>query len=138
MMELFTYMGLVESIGNTLVNIVVMVLVANGRDFHIECRYATPRIKHAISIKELEDERVPLTTKLNFLRDNGIKKLTAIIDSELRNEIAHLRFDFRKNRVVIKGKPASEIASAGTVRLIYGCMITLISIAEAVGITLVR
>ena len=130
LMELFTYMGLVESMGNSIVNIVVMLLVANGRDFHIECRYTTPRIKHAVTIKDLEDERVPLATKLNFLRDNGITELTSIIDSELRNKIAHLGFDVTKDRIYIKGKPAYEVASDSTQKLLFACVSTLILVSE--------
>jgi len=124
--ELFTYMGLVESVGNSIVNIIVMLLVANGRDFHIECRYTTPRIKHVVSIKDLEDERVPLTTKLNFLRDNGITELALIIDSELRNKIAHLEFDVRKDRIYIKGKPAFEVANNNIYRLLQAVTIILL------------
>ena len=125
LMELFTCMGFVESVGNTIVNFIVMLLVANGRDFHIECRYTTPRIKHAVSIKDLEDERVPLTTKLNFLRDNGITELASIIDSELRNRIAHLEFDVRKDRIYIKGKPAFEFAKKSSDKLLHAVLTTL-------------
>lgn len=151
LMELFRYMGYVESMGNIIVNIIVMLLVANGRDFHIECRYTTPRIKHVVSIKDLEDERVPLTTKLNFLRDNGITGLASVIDSELRNKIAHLKFDVRRgrdvkkqhtaplttDRIFVKGKPASEVASNSTQKLLSAISTTLNlleQLAEAKGI----
>jgi hypothetical protein len=115
---LFTYLGAVESVGNTLVDILVMLLVANGVDFHIECRYTTPRIKHATSIKELENEWIPLTTKLNFLEENGMKKLKSIIDSRLRNDIAHLNFDIVKDEIYIEGKTAVPIALGALYRLI--------------------
>ena len=128
--ELFIYMGLVESVGNSIVNLIVMLLVANGRDFHIECRYTTPRIKHAVSIKDLEDERVPLTTKLNFLRDNGITELASIIDSELRNKIAHLEFDIRKDHIYIKGKPAFEVASDYSTKLLHAVMNALVLLSQ--------
>lgn len=54
----FAYLRLVESLGNTTVDLVVMLFVVNGRDFHIECQHTIPRIKHAVSIKDLEKERV--------------------------------------------------------------------------------
>lgn len=140
LIELFAYMGFVEILGNLIVNIIVMLFVANGRDFHIECRgYRTPRIKHAISIeKDLEQEIIPLGTKLNFLRDNGITELTSVIDSRLRNDIAHMKFSVRfdrtentpvyelhrKDRIYIKGKLASEIASNSSQKLTHAYLTT--------------
>jgi len=125
---LFAYLGLIESLGNHIVNVIVMLLVANGRDFHIERRYATPRIKHAVSIKAMEEERVPLTTKLNFLKDNGILELASVIDSELRNNIAHLRLTVKKDRIYVKGKPASIVVANSLAKLFtaIGIFTTLI------------
>jgi hypothetical protein len=40
--DTFSFLGFVESVCNTLVDFLVMVLVANGRDFHIESFYSTP------------------------------------------------------------------------------------------------
>lgn len=107
--SLFLYLGLVESLGNTLTDILVMLLVANEKEFHIECLHTVPRIKHVVSIKDLEKERVSLTAKLNFLRDNGITEFTSVIDSKLRNAIAHLKFDIRKDEVYIKGQGAEPL-----------------------------
>lgn len=121
---LFLYLGLVESLGNCVVDMIVMLLVANGRDFHIECAHATPRIRHAGSINDLEKERVPLTTKLNFLRDNGISTLASIVDSKLRNAIAHLKFDVKEDKIFIKGKPAFEVTYSSVEKLAGALMIT--------------
>lgn len=107
--DLFFYLGLVESFGNCYVDLLVMLLIANGRDFHIETMHSTPRIKHVNSMNDLEKEKVPLTTKLNFLKDNGIKTFSSIIDSKLRNIIAHLNFEIIENRIIIKGKPTKDI-----------------------------
>jgi hypothetical protein len=106
--KLFAYMGIVESLGNAVVDMIVMLLVANGRDFHIECRHATPRIKHAVFINDLEDERVPLSAKLNFLKENGIEELTSNIDTELRNAIAHLKFQIKNDAIYFKGKQCEK------------------------------
>jgi len=114
---IFLYLGLIESIGNRIADILVMLLVANGRDFHIECLYTTPRIKHAVSLRDLEKERVSLTTKLNFLKENGISEVTSIIDSELRNAIAHLKIDIRKGMIYMKGQPATKECILGLSRL---------------------
>lgn len=114
---LFVYLGIIESLGNAIVDMVIMLLVANGKDFHIECRYTTPRIRHAVSIRDLEKERVPLTTKLNSLKDNGILGLSSTIDSNLRNSIAHLKFDVDENEIHIGGKPAWPIISVNLRKL---------------------
>lgn len=116
--NLFTYMGLVESIGNSVVDIVLMLLVANGRDFHIECQH-TPRVKHAVQIKDLEDERVPLTTKLNFLKENGVPVLASTIDSELRNIIAHLKFQIKNDTIFIRGRPCDEFILDSSQKLAF-------------------
>jgi hypothetical protein len=111
--ELFTYLGLVETLGHTIIDIVVMLVIANGRDFHIECEYGTPRVRHVEEISDLR--KVPLTTKLNFLRDNGIKTLPSMIDSKLRNDIAHLNltFDPDTEEIFIRNKPAREVLLEG-------------------------
>jgi len=127
--SLFAYLGVIESLGNNIVDMIVMLLVANGRDFHIECQHTTPRIKHVVSIKDLERERVPLTTKLNFLKDNGILELTSIIDSKLRNAIAHLKFDVKENSIYIKGKPASKIIGINLRKMIKGYLVTHVELA---------
>jgi hypothetical protein len=105
---LFAYLGLTESLGNTFVNLLVMLIVANGIDFHIENIHETPHIRHANSIEDLEKNRVPLHTKLNFLEDSGITEFVKIINRQLRNDIAHLNFDVRDDQVYIRGRPAFE------------------------------
>jgi hypothetical protein len=115
---LFSYLGLVESLGNCYVDILVLLLVANGRDFHIESRYATPRIRHLMSINDLEKERIPLTTKLNFLRDNGILTFTAVIDNKLRNDIAHLNFNIVNGEIFVRKKPSHEILQFNFIKIV--------------------
>jgi hypothetical protein len=105
---LYQYLGMVESLGNCIVDILVMLLVANKRDFHIESMQ-TPRIRHVYSLDDLEKAKVPLTMKLNFLRDNGIKTYPSIIDSKLRNDIAHFNFKIENNKVAIRGKDVWEV-----------------------------
>lgn len=117
--NLFAYLGIVESLGNIIVDMVVMLLVANGRDFHIERLHGTPKVKHAIIIKDLEEEKVPLTTKLNFLKDNGLQKLAGIIDSKLRNDIAHFKFGVQKEKICVRGKPVDAFIMASLNELIY-------------------
>lgn len=94
-----------------------MLLVASGRDFHIERLYKTPRIKHALSIEDLKEERVPLTTELNFIKENGLSKLASTIDNQFRNDIAHLKFDIKENMIYIRGKPALLTCIIGSTKL---------------------
>jgi hypothetical protein len=105
----FFYLGLVEITGNFLADFAIAHLIATGHDFHVECAYRTPRIKHVIYMKELEEERVPLATKLNFIEDCGITIFKSFIDTKLRNDIAHMNFDIKDNIVYIRGKPAMNM-----------------------------
>lgn len=116
---LFLYFGITESIGNRITDYLVMLLVANGRHFHIERIYGTPKIKHAESLDELEKERVSLTTKLNFLKEGGISESVSAIDSELRNAIAHLKISVKEDMIYIKGKPAVKVSIFGSVNLLW-------------------
>jgi hypothetical protein len=123
---LLLYLGYVESLGNCIVDIVTMLLVANGRDFHIECMHPPlPRIRHAVSMRDLEIERVSLTAKLNFLEGNGITKLASVINSRLRNDIAHLKFTVEKDQVYIRGQPALNVVMSN-----FGTMIEAINITD--------
>lgn len=125
---LFTYLGAIETLGNSMVNILVMTLVANGIDFHIESRFTTPRIKHTTSIKELEKGKVSLGTKLNFLKDNNIKSLSSIIDKKLRNDIDHLNFSINKNDLCIRTKPVVPMVLVGLSELfvLFGVVTNLL------------
>lgn len=116
---MFSYIGLVESLGTALADVLIMLLVANGIDFHIERSSKFPRIKHALTMKDLEDEWVPLAVKLNFLRENGISTLSSIVDAKTRNDIAHMRFKVTGNQVIIKGKPVGEILLENETKLLH-------------------
>jgi hypothetical protein len=89
---LFYYVGLVETIGDCCVNILVMLLAAAGRDFEI-------RKKHMQSIKDLEDPKVSLGAKLDFLKDNKVEIPKKSINKDLRNWIAHADFKIKDKNV---------------------------------------
>lgn len=105
---LYKYLGMVEGLGNCIVDMLIMLLVVNGKDFHIESTHA-PRIRHVYSLNDLEEAYVPLKFKLLFLKHYGIKTYPSIIDNDLRNEIAHLNFKIEKNKVIIRGKEVWEV-----------------------------
>jgi hypothetical protein len=114
----FLYLGVLEITGNFLADFVIVHLIANGHDFHVECAYRTPRIKHVAYLKELEEERVPLTTKLNFIEDCGITIFRSIINTRLRNDIAHMNFEIKENTVYIRGKPAIDMINSSLSKML--------------------
>jgi len=87
---LFRYLGLVESLGTQIVDLSLLLLVANGHDFHVEREHEAPRIVHATSLSDLENSS--LGVKIKFLERCNLKKSTKLIDKDLRNSIAHLNF----------------------------------------------
>lgn len=110
-MHPFYYLGYVESVGHTMTNMIVMILVLCGKEFHVVERKW--KVKHVTSIKELERRSISLTPKLDFLKENNIKEFSAAVDSELRNNIAHMDFQLEGKEIYIRGKPASsEIVKA--------------------------
>ena len=111
---LFSHVVLVESLGNHLLNMIVMLLVANGRDFHI---HKGPRIEHLNRIEELD--KIPLGRKVFFLKDNNIKELTRLVNTTLRNRISHLKFELKEDNIYIDRKPAYEIATTSSNRLVF-------------------
>jgi len=92
---LFRYLGLVESIGAQLVDLLVLLLVTNGHEFHVERIHEVPRIVHAISLKDLRNAFLGI--KVRFLERCGLKKTAKIVDVDLRNSIAHLNFEVNRN-----------------------------------------
>lgn len=127
--DVFSYLGFIESYGNTLVDLLVVLVVASGNDFHIECQHTTPRIKHAETIDDLEDERVSLTTKLNFLRDKGFKTFASMLDTKLRNCIAHMKFEMKGDDIYLKGK---HLTKAKITNAIRQTMEALIAVDKAI------
>jgi len=116
---MFSYLGLVESLGTALADILIMLLVANGIDFHIDRSWKSPQIKHALTMKDLEDKNITLGMKLSFLRQNGISTLSSIIDTETRNQIAHMKFQVKGNQVLIKGKPVEKSLLISSTELLH-------------------
>ena len=56
MNKLLVYLGLVESLGVTLVDVTLMLLIAGGKEVHTRGPFA----KHITVFRELEDEKIPL------------------------------------------------------------------------------
>jgi hypothetical protein len=84
--KLFAYLGLVESLGVTLMDMALILLIANGKEMHIRGK----GIRHVSTLKELR--RLDLVYKPEFLGANKLGFVGDVVDRHLRNDIAHLKF----------------------------------------------
>jgi len=102
--SLFLYLGMVESVGRKIIDLLVLLLIANGKDLGKKIEVA--------SMDDLDNEKkyISLGTKLTFLEDNGLLEVASVIDREFRNAIAHLKFQIRNNYAYVKGKDAFATA----------------------------
>lgn len=131
---LFLYLGMVESIGNTLTNMLVMLLVTNGRPFW--CTHKKHRRKIG-SIKELENVGsalyISLGRKLDFLEKNGLREFTSVIDKDFRNDIGHLEFQVQNDIVYVRGKDAyvEAFTHLGRLKLVIDIIEELLKKAKA-------
>jgi hypothetical protein len=90
LMKMFQYLGYVESVGVTLIDMFVLLLIANGHQLHVERLRNWPRILHVSSFKELKHTN--LASKLGFLELNEMNNIAKLINRNLRNDIAHINF----------------------------------------------
>ena len=88
--HMFLYLGVVESIGSDVVNFMMLLLIACGKDFHVERSHESPRVVHAETMEDLESPEVSLGSKITFLERNKLEVSSSLIDRTLRNKIAHL------------------------------------------------
>jgi hypothetical protein len=105
-MNLFRYLALVESIGVSILDILVLLLVANDHDFHVERAHDLPHIVHATDFRDLDN--CNLADKIAYLERNGLKKTSSFINRKLRNDIAHIDFHISK-----EGKTSTKSYSRG-------------------------
>ena len=82
--KLLVYLGLVESLGVTLADMVLILLIAYGKEVHTEWP-----VKHATTVDELED--IVLAYKLKFLKSERLSIFEGFINKRLRNDIAHFK-----------------------------------------------
>lgn len=125
MSKMLAYLGLVESLGVTLLDMVLLLLIGYGHEVHTRGRHT----KHVTSFEELAD--VDLKFKLKFLKDNDINITQKIVNPDLRNIIAHLKFrvsenacmhDIRgpgNNRILIDDEISRFWSAADTLKLVF-------------------
>jgi hypothetical protein len=125
--KLFAYLGLVESLGVTLMDMALMLLIANGMDMHT--RLGKGGMKHVSTLKELR--KLDLSYKLEFLNASGLGFLTKVINRQLRNEIAHLKFKIEQNGE-IKGSDERNIDIGNVLTDFWQKVREIISIFEEI------
>jgi len=122
MSKMLAYLGLVESLGITLMDVALIFLIANGKEVHTR----GPLIKHVTSFEELKD--LDLGYKLEFLKDERLNLFKEFINKDVRDHIAHLKFKIKNNGEIrkIEGSPihiAKEIAKfwdgVDTMKLVF-------------------
>jgi len=122
MSKMLAYLGLVESLGVTLLDMVLLLLIGYGHEVYTRGRHA----KHVTSFKELTE--IDLAFKLDFLKDNRINIAQKIVNRRLRNNIAHLKFRIlengdiraRNNRMIHIDDAISRFWSAAdTLKLVF-------------------
>jgi hypothetical protein len=91
--KLFAYLGLVESLGVTLMDMALILLIANRKEMHM--RGKGGGIRHVSTLKELR--RLDLVYKLEFLVANKLGFVAGVVSRNLRNDIAHLKFAIDEN-----------------------------------------
>lgn len=96
MNKMLIYLGLVESLGVALMDIVLLLLIANEREVHTGGRFS----KHATKLNQLE--KIGLANKLDFLNSEGLGIFGTFIDRDIRNHIAHLNFTINEDGVIEK------------------------------------
>jgi hypothetical protein len=94
MNKMLVYLGLVESLGNALANMVLMLLIANGQEIHTR----SPPIRHVKCLDELED--LDMSNKMKHLDSEGLVVFKDILNQSIRNIVAHLKFTIDKQGVI--------------------------------------
>ena len=122
MSRMLGYLGLVESLGVTLLDMVLLLLIGYGYEVHTRGPYT----KHVTSFEELAD--LNLGFKLKFLKDNDINIAQKIVNPDLRNIIAHLKFrvsengdikDLGNNVIQIDDEISRFWSAADTLKLVF-------------------
>jgi hypothetical protein len=126
MMKMLAYLGLVESLGVALADMVLILLIANGKEVHTR----GPMTRHVTRATELE--KIDLAYKLDFLEDEGLELFAEFINRDVRNHIAHLKFMIRDNGEIRK-RDGSPIDIDANISRFWDGVETLMLIFEDIG-----
>ena len=128
MIKMLVYLGLVESLGTTFIDMALMLLIANGKEMHAR----GPYINHVISLKELR--KLDLAYKLHFLKRHGLPLFLKIVNRKLRNDIAHLKFKV-DGEGVIRDSKGSLVDIDEVIERFWKAILDIESIFDEVGLT---
>jgi hypothetical protein len=127
MSKMLAYLGLVESLGVALADMVLILLVANGREVHTR----GPMTKHVTKTRELE--KIDLAYKLDFLEGEGLDMFEKLINTDVRNHIAHLKFTIQNNGEIRK-RDGSLIDIDANITRFWDSVDTLMVVFEDMGL----
>ena len=92
--NLLSFIGLVESLGNALADMLLILFIANGKVVHARLPY----VRHVNSFLELR--QVDLDYKLDFLKEENLSVISKILNLDLRNAISELKFSVDENGII--------------------------------------
>lgn len=127
MSKLLSYLGLVESLGVTLLDMALVLLIANKEEMHIR---RGPGIMHVSTMKELR--KLELAYKLHFLEKHKLGYFAKLIDRNLRNDIAHLKLEIEEDGT-IRGSGGNVIDIDEVISNFWARVGTIISFLDDVG-----
>jgi len=117
----FWYLCVLETVNHTAVNILIILVntsTIKGSLLNFGNNGYLKRIGKAFSLEDLEKRFIPLGSKIDFLRANGLKEVAAVIDTEFRNDIVHFNFDIHDEDIAINGKKILPLVVANVHKLL--------------------
>jgi hypothetical protein len=92
--KMLSFMGLVESLGNALADMLLILFIANGKAVHTRFPY----VRHVNSFFELK--QLDLDYKLYLLKGENVSVISKILNLDLRNVVADLEFSVDENGII--------------------------------------
>lgn len=127
MLKLLTYLGLAESLGGALIDMGLVILIASGKDMHIG---GGRGIMHVSKMKELRE--LNLAYKMRFLDNHKLGYFAKVIDRQLRNDIAHLKFEIKADGTILNSS-GQVVNIDDTISGFWARVSTIISFLEDAG-----
>lgn len=93
LIDALEYLTSIETNGDLAVNMMLLLLAADGDYIHLQPDRDHWYVRHAVGFKDLENPNLPLGTKLDYLSLHGLGFFKKWIKKTLRNRIAHGDFD---------------------------------------------
>jgi hypothetical protein len=92
--KMLSFKGLVESLGNKLADIVLILFIINGKAVHARIPY----VRHVNSF--FETTQLDLDYKLVLLKEENVNVISKILNLDLRKAIADLNFSVDENGII--------------------------------------